>query len=588
VLPTLPTTVRRLPAVLLMTLVALLALATVARPAVSAPPYTGAPMVLEFVATAAGQDPYVLLGQPDDADETIRVKVDWGFDVVVGGVAVRAETILTGRGAFFGRDVDLAPGVTAVFPAPGRYTVTISPLLVADDATAGSDVGPWATIYGGFRGEAAIPSVDFFDDAAALDRVVSFGDLGITALSNAFVRQPITSVPSALPHGVTDLAGTFWAASLFNDANISAWDVSNVTTMESMFQSASAFNRPIGGWDVSSVTTMREMFRGASAFNQPIGGWDVSNVTTMRQMFNDASAFNQPIASWDVSSVTTMREMFLGASAFDRSLSNWERSASPGVSASTVSNVNNMDSMFEGAAAFDRRLGAWKLNDDVVIGDLLTGSGMSSSCYDATLIGWAALDPAVTGKGLGASGRQYSPDGAAAREILVDTRSWTILGDSFVAEASGRCLDGGGDDDDEEDVLRVDLPAGPTALTVACSPGAPTVGATVTCEVRGGDPDIDVLWRAIAGDTLIATAAVRLGSDGGGVFTFVVPRSALGSLLTVELVDWAAPVAIGTVSGPVPAGVPAGDGGASGGLPVAAVLATLGLAAVVRRRLVLS
>jgi len=38
------------------------------------------------------------------------------------------------------------------------------------------------------------------------------------------------------------------------------------------------FNQPIGDWDVSNVTYMRWMFESAYAFNQPIGDWDVSNV----------------------------------------------------------------------------------------------------------------------------------------------------------------------------------------------------------------------------------------------------------------------------------------------------------------------
>jgi len=52
----------------------------------------------------------------------------------------------------------------------------------------------------------------------------------------------------------------------FND-DISAWDMSNVSTMEFMFYDARAFDQPIGGWDVSNVTDMESMFHGAEAFN---------------------------------------------------------------------------------------------------------------------------------------------------------------------------------------------------------------------------------------------------------------------------------------------------------------------------------
>ena len=39
--------------------------------------------------------------------------------------------------------------------------------------------------------------------------------------------------------------------------------------MQGMFNSAHAYNQPIGGWDTSSVSNMSAMFFGASSFNQP-------------------------------------------------------------------------------------------------------------------------------------------------------------------------------------------------------------------------------------------------------------------------------------------------------------------------------
>ena len=60
------------------------------------------------------------------------------------------------------------------------------------------------------------------------------------------------------------------------------------------------------------MTTMESMFEGASAFNQPIANWDVSNVTTIESMFEGAHVFNQDISSWDVSNVTIMESLFEG------------------------------------------------------------------------------------------------------------------------------------------------------------------------------------------------------------------------------------------------------------------------------------
>ena len=51
---------------------------------------------------------------------------------------------------------------------------------------------------------------------------------------------------------------------------ISNWDTSNVTNMESMFEEASSFNQPLNDWNVSNVKKMYCMFLGATSFNQPL------------------------------------------------------------------------------------------------------------------------------------------------------------------------------------------------------------------------------------------------------------------------------------------------------------------------------
>ena len=99
----------------------------------------------------------------------------------------------------------------------------------------------------------------------------------------------------------------------------------------------------------------------------------------------------------------------------------------------------------------------------------------------------------------------------------------------------------------------------PVPPSVSCVPLPPAVGTTITCTVSGGDPGIDILWRA-AYNPVIAEAGVTLDASGEGEFAFVVPASALGEELTVELVEWLAPVSLGVVGGPVPGSLPAGEG----------------------------
>ena len=95
--------------------------------------------------------------------------------------------------------------------------------------------------------------------------------------------------------------------------------------------------------------------------------------------------------------------------------------------------------------------------------------------------------------------------------------------------------------------------------SVSCAPLPLAVGASVSCTVTGGDPGIDILWRA-ADNPPFAGQGVTLDADGVGTFGFTVPAAALGQVVTVELVDWLAPVSLGVVGGPVPTSVPSGGG----------------------------
>ena len=98
-----------------------------------------------------------------------------------------------------------------------------------------------------------------------------------------------------------------------------------------------------------------------------------------------------------------------------------------------------------------------------------------------------------------------------------------------------------------------------SGIAVNCDVAAPRVGATVPCTVSGGDAGIDILWRA-AYNPVFAGEGVTLDASGTGTFSFVVPAAALGEELTVELVEWLAPVSLGVVGGPIPSSVPSGGG----------------------------
>ena len=102
----------------------------------------------------------------------------------------------------------------------------------------------------------------------------------------------------------------FQGADQYNE-NLSAWDVSGVTRMNSMFRDADSFNADVTGWDVSSVTTMASMFRGATAFEQNLGGWNIAEVNDMSDMFQgvalDLDTYDAILEGWAETAVNRGR-----------------------------------------------------------------------------------------------------------------------------------------------------------------------------------------------------------------------------------------------------------------------------------------
>ena len=147
---------------------------------------------------------------------------------------------------------------------------------------------------------------------------------------------------------VNNMKGLFRNNNKFKGVGVEYMDVSNVTTMESMFQNNKAFNGDVSGWDVSKLEIMSYMFVDTTVFNQDISGWNTSNVTRMIHTFNGTGAFNQDIGGWDTSKVGNMSSMFSKSVAFNQNISPWD-----------VSNVTSMTTMFSQAKAFNQNLSQW-------------------------------------------------------------------------------------------------------------------------------------------------------------------------------------------------------------------------------------
>ena len=206
-------------------------------------------------------------------------------------------------------------------------------------------------------------------------------------------RSRITSIKNWGSIAWSSFTSSFRGCTILNSGSaVNTPNLSNVTSLNQMFQGCQLFNQEIGDWDVSNVTSMTQMFRDADDFNQPLGGWNTSNVTDMSLMFRDARAFNYPIGNWDTSNVTTIEQMFRGSDSFDQTLENWD-----------ITSVSNAV-------------------------DFMQNKTLSTVNYDATLIGWAALTTPPSGLTISFGSSQYTNSGAAlaARNTLTTTYSWII------------------------------------------------------------------------------------------------------------------------------------------------------------------
>lgn len=220
--------------------------------------------------------------------------------------------------------------------------------------------------------------------------------------------------------------------------NISQWNVSAVTVLDSTFRQCTNFNDDLSGWDTSSVTDLSWTFMD-SGFNTSLNGWDVSNVVWLYQTFylsvfnapldewelNTLSAvdcttmfantpFNQDISGWNTSAIIVMFEMFGSNTAFNQDISGWD-----------VSSVEDMGFMFNGCTSFDQNLGGWDITSMTDASDMFTGVTLSTSNYDALLIGWEANThtSSVTFSG---GNSQYSAGAAATAWSSLDVEGWTI------------------------------------------------------------------------------------------------------------------------------------------------------------------
>ena len=229
---------------------------------------------------------------------------------------------------------------------------------------------------------------------------ISSWDTSIVTNMNSMFESSFLGVNHEM--NLWDVSKVVDMSSMFSFSNfngyIYAWDTSSVTDMNEMFLSVTEFNQSIANWNTSSVTDMSLMFQSASAFNQNLSSWDTSNVTNMNQMFYTAQSFNQSIANWNTSSVTDMSLMFYNATAFNQNLSSWDtsnvtimtqmfynaQSFNQSIANWNTSSVTDMSLMFYNAISFNQNLSSWDTSNVTI----MTQMFYNTTAFNQNLSSW--------------------------------------------------------------------------------------------------------------------------------------------------------------------------------------------------------
>ena len=252
---------------------------------------------------------------------------------------------------------------------------------------------------------------------------------------------------------LTTLYRAFRDATQFNNGgsdSIKNWNVSNVTTFQECWYSTN-FNQPIESWDVSGTTSINAfyaMFYNCQLFNQPLAAWSSSIRGSLGLMFSNADSFNQDLGSWDMSSVTSLSNFMYGNAAFNNagtgSISSWNMSSCTSyyrafrqassfnqpIGSWTMNTSSNysLDQMFYQCSSFDQSLAGWNISKLSNGSNFMFQGGLSTSNYDATLVGWGAQSGSViSGINMHFGSSEYTSGSLAdqRRQDLIDA-GWTI------------------------------------------------------------------------------------------------------------------------------------------------------------------
>lgn len=311
------------------------------------------------------------------------------------------------------------------------------------------DIGYWNTsrgtdFAGTFRASTSVVPYGVFNNGGS-NTITNWDMSNATILGTMFYNQSFFNQEIGkwnITNKCTDLSfmlGCFNGPGVFINGgtdSIKNWDVSNVTTFESLFQYQRLFDVNLSNWNTENAVRMNFMFWGIwsapTAFNNGgdpgIGNWNTSKVTTMASMFHAAHKFNQNIGAWDVSKVTDMSYM-LGSSTPVPVPYIFNNGGSSSINNWNTGLVTNMGNMFRNNPGFNQPVGNWNVSNVTTFANFMqpqTSANYTPANYDNLLIGWASR-PVKPNISINMGALKYTAAAVAARAVLTSApNNWTI------------------------------------------------------------------------------------------------------------------------------------------------------------------
>ena len=209
----------------------------------------------------------------------------------------------------------------------------------------------------------------------------------------------------------TTIGSMFYGCSnLVSVGDLSNWNTSNITRMPGVFYKCSKLTTTgnLNNWDTSKVNSLQSMFSYCESLVNigDLSNWDTSNVTHMGGMFYICSNLTSvgDLSNWNTSNVTNFQSMFAQCSKLENigTLSNWVTSNATNigwmftrcnaltgldVSSWNVSNVTEMTAVFNACHNLNNQdVSKWSTSKAVHMNYLFAG------CYKMTKIDVSNFD----------------------------------------------------------------------------------------------------------------------------------------------------------------------------------------------------